>query len=223
MTRNGTASSQVSVGFVDTFENGNFSGWCYNNQHTEKTVILKINAHTVATIQTTIIRDDVTQQLKVEPTECGFNFTLHLHQLPSDGCTISFHEPVNEKILHNGLFTYEQGQLRKGAVDTSPSSKLSINAYIDILSAVKSDFSATTFIKFAIDKLRFATPETFVALSYILILGRTPDPDGFLNSLKADLSDDNNRRDFLHTMVSSHEFKQKRTFTNAMRDLAKIN
>lgn len=212
----------MSIGFVDSFENGNFSGWCYNNQGTQNTVILKINSSYVTTIQTTVLRSDVAEQLGVNPIECGFNFTFNIHDLPTEGCSVSFHEPINQAPLNNGFFKYERGQLAQTDNHEPTNSKISIDAYLKILNAVKSDISPANFVSFALNKLRSTTTENFVALSYILILGRTPDPDGFSNSLHADLVNENGRRNFLATMVGSEEFRSKRTISNAMRDLSKI-
>lgn len=223
MTSNSVKPSSTFIGFVDTFENGNFSGWCYDTEKKEQEIVLKINSNLVATIPATVIRTDVAQQLKIPPVACGFNFTLQIDKLPPEGCVISFHESTHHKILNNGTFTYEHGRLATGAIKPSYGHPLPISTYVDIVNSVKSDLSAENFVNFAVNKLKFASPANFVALSYILILGRTPDPDGFLNSLHTDLNTDSSRRDFLSKMVSSIEFNEKRTISNAMRDLAKID
>lgn len=223
MTSNSVKPSSTFIGFVDTFENGNFSGWCYDTKRKEQETLLKINSKLVATIPATIIRTDVAQQLNIPPIACGFNFTLHINKLPSEGCVISFHESTHHELLNNGTFTYENGKLVKGAIKPWCGHPLSISTYVDIVNSVKSDLSTEDFVNFSVNKLKFASPANFVALSYILILGRTPDPDGFLNSLHTDLNTDISRQDFLSKMVNSVEFKEKRTVSSAMRDLAKIN
>ncbi|MBF8805685.1 DUF4214 domain-containing protein [Pseudomonas asiatica] len=223
MTTPSNKTPVMTIGFVDTFENGHFSGWCYTTSLEQQEVTLKINSHTIKKLHTNIIREDVSQQLKIEPTACGFNFSIKLDDLPTEGCTISFHEPTGEKLLNNGLFTYEHGKIIKGGPSKPHTLPLGIRAYTNILNSAKSDISTPSFIDVAIAKLRFASNSTFVALSYILILGRTPDPDGFLNSLRADLSSDASRRGFLANMVSSAEFQSKRTIAGAIRDLGKIS
>ncbi|WP_286953237.1 MULTISPECIES: DUF4214 domain-containing protein [unclassified Pseudomonas] len=216
-------NQSIDIGFVDTYENGHFSGWYYSNRKDYRSEIeLKINTHAIKTIKTNVHREDVAKQLGVDQASCGFNFVLDLANLPSDGCTISFHEPASGKPLNNGFFKYDSGKImRVESIQKCPT-MLGIKAYVEILQSAQSDMSAASFVKFACIKLRPYPDTSFVALSYMLILGRTPDPIGFLNSLHPDLSTDAGRNSFILTMVSSAEFKTKRTLSTAVADLNKL-
>lgn len=213
----------VDIGFVDTYENGHFSGWYYSNHDDyQREILLKINSHEIKRVQTNVERIDVAEQLGITQTSCGFNFVLDLVNLPTDGCTISFHDPLYGKQLNNGVFQYQSGKLLRTESTQTYRTQLEIKSYINILQAAQSGISSASFIKLACDKLRTQTDASFVALSYMLILGRTPDPIGFLNSLHPDLSTDAGRKAFITTMINSGEFNSKRSISLALADLGKL-
>lgn len=216
-----TRTQPVSFGFVDTFEKGHFSGWCYTNTRLQQQILLKVNGQPIRTINANMYRDDV-KSIGVPVAKCGFDLSIDLKDLPTDGCDISFHEPVFGEPLENGIFHCHAGTIARGSEGGQKTSLLGIQSYVKLFQSTDSAMTIMSFIELALKKLSTAPDSIFAAMSYLLILGRTPDPDGFHNSLQTDLSSNANRHAFLLNMVSSVEFTNKRSVAAAMIDLNKL-
>lgn len=216
------STKTVSFGFVDTYENGHFTGWCFTNTRPEQQVILKINGTPIRTINATMIREDV-KNIGVPQPRCGFDFTINLQDLPANGCTLSFHETVFDNKLENGVFYCQSGTIKPSSNIESLGPPLGIRSYISLFQTTDSAISSSSFLDFAMDALESTSTSSFVAMCYLLVLGRTPDPVGFFNSLRPDLATDSGRREFLNKMVSSMEFKSKRSISTATLDLKKLS
>lgn len=211
----------VSFGFVDTHELGHFTGWCYTNSHEDQHVILKVNNQTIRPVRANVTRPDV-KQIGVPNAQCGFDLNICSFELSPTGCIISFHDPVFGNLLENGKFYCHSGSVSKYSDSDHVDDMLSIKSYVKIFQTTESAMSTESFLNFALKKLRPTSPQTFVAMSYLLILGRTPDPEGFSSSLKSNLISDASRYDFLLSMINSVEFEKKRSIASATVDLGKL-
>lgn len=218
-----SATKIASVGVVDTFAKGHFTGWTYTSKDTPLSVGLYVNANLIKIIPADVLRPDVKAAgIKIE--RCGFDFKIDLDSLPSEGCSIELHEMVFDKPIENGRFEYALGLLTTVSKDKEPSAPqpIDVRTYVSLSSTTSANSSPQALVDMAIDVFRDMPNTTFVAMSYILVLGRTPDPDGFQGSMKANLVSEFGKREFLLNMINSDEFKNKRTISSAMNDVAKL-
>ena len=215
-----TVKTAASIGFVDTYENGHFTGWTYTNIRDTQAVSLNINTHLIKTVLADLPRPDVKAAgLVVE--RCGFDFTIDLESLPADGCIISIQEPVFNKPLDKGTYRYSEGKLTLHTGGEINTDTISVNSYIKVTEAASACLTPLALLELAMSVLGKAPLSTFIAMSYFLILGRTPDPEGFHNSLRLDLSSTGSKNNFMLDMISSGEFQQKRSVAAAIHDLGK--
>lgn len=216
------AKKIASIGFVDTFENGHFTGWTYTNQKANQEITLKINSYFIRSIRADVTRQDV-KNAGIDAEHCGFDFNIDLDDLPEDGCFISLHESVFDKPLENGTFRYQKGTLTQHATADESRELVPVKTYISVYESASTSLSHLTLLDLAISVLSDAPLSTFIAMSYLLILGRTPDPDGFHNYLQHQLSSNSEKRKFLLNMIDSAEFKTKRSIASATTDLEKYS
>lgn len=210
-----------SIGFVDTFLNGHFTGWTYSKQSVEQHINLKINGSFLRKVLSNRNRPDV-KAAGIEESQCGFNFTLRLSDLPSDGCVISLHEPILDTVLGGGRFLYKDGEIAPYEGENFAPRPLPIKTYLSIYDSTSSTEDTGDLLDASMNALAKAPPATLVAMAYLLILGRNPDPDGFKGSRKFQLFSDLEKRAFLSSMINSAEFATKRTVVSAKADLAKF-
>lgn len=208
-------------GIVDTFDSGTFTGWSYNSSVNKQVLVVRINDLKVREIEANLPRPDV-QAAGVGPEQCGFAFQLDLSDLPAGECTLSIVDFASNILLENGLFTLLDGMLipdstKTITVQARPS--LSIGQYLKVQEEKIGDQSAALVAKEILSAIEHLPTNTFVALSYLLVLGRIPDPAGFQNSLKNGRFDVHARFQFVLDMMQSEEFKKKRTSSLVLADV----
>jgi len=208
-------------GIVDTFSSGLFTGWIYNSQLTKQTLLVKINSLTIREIEANLSRPDV-QASGLAPEQCGFSFQLDLSDLPRSNCTLSLSDVGSGNLLENGVFTLLDGILTPGAASevagwTVPS--LSVKQYLKAQEDEVGDQNVAFVAKKVLDSIEHLSDNTFIALSYLLVLGRIPDPEGFLNSLRNGRLAGNAKYEFVFDMMRSEEFRRKRTPSLVLADL----
>lgn len=209
-----------SIGFVDTFENGFFTGWTYNNNNVDLSINVKINGCMVKTIPSNENRPDV-KAAGIAEANCGFSFSLRKEDLPKDGCSISLHEGVFDTVLANGSIRYSDGEFIADANQEAHLDKLAISTYLGVYDSVGANQNISGLVKLSMEMLANLPPNSLVAMAYLLILGRIPDPIGFQGSLQNKLNSEVEKRAFLTTMISSAEFAAKRSIAAATLDLKK--
>lgn len=208
-------------GIVDTFSSGLFTGWIYNNQLTKQILSVKINELKIREIEANLSRPDV-QAAGLAPEQCGFSFQLHLNDLPKSQCTLSLTDLASGILLENGVFTLLDGVLTPGVAsktDDKVLSSLSIRQYLKAQEDEPGDQNIALVAKEILKSIEHLPDNTFIALSYLLVLGRIPDPEGFLNSLRNGQFEGSARYQFVSDMMRSEEFKRKRTPNLVLADL----
>jgi hypothetical protein len=209
-------------GIVDTFSSGTFTGWIYNSLVAQQTLAVRINDLKVREVEANVLRPDV-KAAGVAPEECGFAFQLDLQDLPADGCTLSLVDSTTNTPLENGIFTLLDGILTPGLADgTTEVARLSLLSIKQYLKAQEEKFgeqTTTLVAKELLKAIEHLPTNTFVALSYLLILGRIPDPAGFQNSLTNGRFEGHARYQFVLEMMRSEEFRKKRTPNLVLADL----
>lgn len=208
-------------GIVDTFSSGTFTGWIYNSLVTKQTLAVRINNLKVREVEANVLRPDV-KAAGVAPEECGFAFQLDLQDLPADGCTLSLVDATTNTPLENGIFKLLDGILTPGLADATievarPS--LSIKQYLKAQEEKFGEQTTALVAKELLKAIEHLPTNTFVALSYLLILGRIPDPAGFQNSLTNGRFEGHARYQFVLEMMRSEEFRKKRTPNLVLADL----
>lgn len=210
-----------SIGFVDTYENGHFTGWTYTNSRSEQRIIFKLNGHLITEILANAPRPDV-KAAGIEQANCGFNFKLDLRDLPKDGCFISMHESVFGGVLGNGSFVCRDGLITpQSTMDFEPA-RIPVSTYVSIYDAAGASQDSTALVELCMEVLGRLPTNTLMAMSYLLLLGRIPDPEGFRGSLRHKVTSDVEKRHFLSNVISSAEFVAKRSVAAATADLKKF-
>ncbi|MEB2869658.1 hypothetical protein [Pseudomonas rhizosphaerae] len=212
-------------GIVDTFSSGTFTGWSYNSSVIKQTLTVKINDLKVREIEANILRPDV-KAAGVAPEQCGFAFQLNIQDLPADGCILSLVDSTSGIQLENGIFTLLDGILTPGFPDNTAEvirPSLSIKQYLKAQEDKFGDQTTALVAKDLLKAIEHLPINTFVALSYLLVLGRIPDPVGFQNSLSNGRFEGNAKFQFVLEMMRSEEFKKKRTPTLVLADLQGCN
>lgn len=208
-------------GIVDTFSSGTFTGWAYNRLAKKQTLIVKINDLKVREVEANLLRPDV-KAAGLAPEQCGFAFQLDIQDLPTDGCTLSLVDSTSNILLENGIFTLLDGVLTPGSPDTTSDvirPSLSIKQYLRAQDDKFGDQTTASVAKDLLKAIEHLPTTTFVALSYLLVLGRIPDPVGFQNSLSNGRFEGHARYQFVLEMMRSEEFKKKRTPNLVLADL----
>lgn len=208
-------------GIVDTFSSGTFTGWSYNSSVEKQNVAVKINDLKVREIEANLSRPDVLAA-GAAPERCGFAFQLDLQDLPDGECAISLVDLTTNTLLENGLFTLAEGILTPSTAaqntsDVRPS--LTIRQYLKAQEEKAGDQGVALVAKEVLQSIDHLPANTFVALSYLLVLGRIPDPEGFLNSLKNGRFEGHARYQFILDMMRSEEFRKKRTPSLVLADI----
>jgi hypothetical protein len=210
-----------SIGFVDTYENGHFTGWTYTNSRAEQKIIFKLNGHVITEVMANALRPDV-KAAGIEQGNCGFNFKLNLEDLPKDGCFISMHESVFGELLGNGTFVCRNGIITpQTAMDFDPG-LIPVSSYVSIYDAAGASQDSAALVDLCMEVLGRLPPNTLMAMSYLLLLGRIPDPEGFRGSLRHKVSSDLEKRHFLSNVIGSAEFVAKRSVAAATADVKKF-
>lgn len=210
------------IGFVDTYEKGAISGWKYSPTPDNKSILLRINQTIVKEVAAKNARPDVST-VGIPDALCGFNFNIKLTDLPSEGCTISILDKHSKLPLQNGIFSFKDGILDLITPGESPLHKnIAINTYLMTQEIGGNEGDPMAVVQEILPKLRNLPKNTFVAMAYLLILGRIPDPDGFRTSLQSILVTDEHKKMFLYRVMGSVEFKKKRSFSAVRNDLSGI-
>lgn len=208
-------------GIVDTFSSGIFTGWIYNSLVEKQALAVRINDFKIREVEANVLRPDV-KAAGLAPEQCGFAFQLDLRELPAGESTLSLVDSASNIPLENGIFMLLDGILTPSAADVTTEAarpSLSIKQYLKAQEDQFGDQSTALVAKELLKAIEHLPTNTFVALSYLLVLGRIPDPVGFQNSLINGRFEGHARYQFVLEMMRSEEFKKKRTPNLVLADL----
>lgn len=210
------------IGFVDTYENGEISGWSYTSGIAQQKILVKVNGELVRTIEANKKRSDVASA-GFAPEVCGFVFTIDVDAVFEGEYIVTLQDAYTGSLLKNGILKMSAGQVMLcNDLSTVKIKELSVREYISIADMSNSRIEECEFVDLFIDKLSNFPLNKFVAMCYLVILGRVPDPQGFGDKMRHMNNSVTSKKSLVIDMLSTEEFKKSSSMNDARIRLSKV-
>lgn len=210
------------VGFVDNYADGDISGWSYSAGVTEQKVLLKINGELARIIKAEKYRPDVAAA-GVASDKCGFSFSVNLKNLSEGEYLLTLQDAHTEALLKNGILIASSGKLSLCQdFSTVNLSTLRVGEYVSTMEICNSQVEEKEFSELFWKKTSNLSTNSFIAMCYLVILGRVPDPQGFSDKIRNLGGSVEYKKNLILNMLRTEEFEKKSSIADAKLRLEKM-